>query len=642
MSAAPRCDPLLQTYSIDYGESRRLGRGTDGFVIRAWHMKHRRWDALKYVRPDSYELELEVMKALGSHPHIVELLQAFPPFPGRRDAVLACSEAFCNLREFMRKGQRLGAISNETVDLFLRECLLGLIHCHQLGIIHRDLSPTNLLLDMVPGANAGSVSFSLRIADFGRARFIPSSAKRRRLTDKSFCDPSDRPVGIGATMTPHLGTRAYAAPECICAPWNEHFAYSTAVDVWSVGAIFFWALSKEELLGSSDSEAKMLATLWCRIGKSPEGLALGPRHQQIETAAESVVDRLRAGISTVTSYGDRGGWAGVREALQWSPKQRPDTKTLLNIVVAASRPALPDCARPESVAALAPTQGGMVPSGGREQGTLVASAPRQGTVAISSGKTASTLPDVFFASTSEQKLKTVKGQCLCSGHCLQPGHKSRRRIGPYACDSMRILAGCTYCSACVCILPLCLKPRHDSEMCSMHKKLFDRAPWPLRMCIYMRAPSRPATGRARDSLARRACGVAHVSNLGSNADTRPATGRARDLPAVLAMPTPVHRLPTYCPHTEANRQAAASTPAGVLGTNAGSAAAAAATATADAATAADAAAAASAAAAAATAAAAAATTIAAAVAVAAAAVAAVTVAAKAPSELQRWPWRKHS
>jgi hypothetical protein len=113
MSAAPGCDPLLQAYRIDFGESRRLGRGTDGFVIRALHLKHGRWDALKYIRSDSYKLELEVMKAQGSHPHIVDMLEAYLPHELRPDAVLVCSEAFCNLHEFMRKGQRQGAISNE-------------------------------------------------------------------------------------------------------------------------------------------------------------------------------------------------------------------------------------------------------------------------------------------------------------------------------------------------------------------------------------------------------------------------------------------------------------------------------------------------------------------------------------------------
>ena len=181
-----------------------------------------------------------------------------PPHPLRRHAVLVCPEAFCNFREFMRKGQRQGAISNETVDMFLRQCLTGLMHCHELSVIHRDLSPANLLLDMVPGANAGSVSFNLKIADFGRARFIPSSAKRRRLMDKTFCNSSEVPVGAAATMTPHLGTRAYTAPELLCAPWNN-VAYSAAIDVWSVGAIFFWALSKEELVASANTDASAVS-----------------------------------------------------------------------------------------------------------------------------------------------------------------------------------------------------------------------------------------------------------------------------------------------------------------------------------------------------------------------------------------------
>ena len=71
MAVVPACDPLVQSYSIDIRRSRTLGAGADGTVIRAWHIKHERWDALKYIRSVDSELEVQVLKTLGSHPHVV-------------------------------------------------------------------------------------------------------------------------------------------------------------------------------------------------------------------------------------------------------------------------------------------------------------------------------------------------------------------------------------------------------------------------------------------------------------------------------------------------------------------------------------------------------------------------------------------
>ncbi len=81
-------DPLLSLYDVNMSAPRSMGKGSDGYVIRAKNAEHKRWDALKYVHGD-YKVEVDVMKALGSHPHIVELLGVYPSHHPRREAVLA-------------------------------------------------------------------------------------------------------------------------------------------------------------------------------------------------------------------------------------------------------------------------------------------------------------------------------------------------------------------------------------------------------------------------------------------------------------------------------------------------------------------------------------------------------------------------
>ena len=211
------------------------------------------------------------LRVLGCHPHILELLDVFHPHGQRREAVLVFPEVYCSMKELLRKGRRNVAISCRTLECLLQQCLKGLLHCHQQCVIHRDLSPTNLLIDLHPCTHAGCVGLSLKLADFGRARIINAAvAKRRRLWGKVLVDVKDRQLMIGqnAKMTPRLGTSYYAAPECLCAPWQGRFMYGPAIDIWSVGAIFFWAMTHEELMASSQSEASMAAALVCRLGEA--------------------------------------------------------------------------------------------------------------------------------------------------------------------------------------------------------------------------------------------------------------------------------------------------------------------------------------------------------------------------------------
>lgn len=89
----------------------------------------------------------------------------------------------------------------------LCQILKGLEACHQHSIVHRDISPNNILID-----ENGVV----KLADFG----ISISQNG---TDKS----------VRASNTPGMGTLWYMAPEILLGSTM----YTTAVDIWSVGCI---------------------------------------------------------------------------------------------------------------------------------------------------------------------------------------------------------------------------------------------------------------------------------------------------------------------------------------------------------------------------------------------------------------------
>ena len=191
-----------------YTEERELGRGASARVVAATHNDSGQQVAIKYLAPRllrdpnllaRFREEVELLASIDV-PQVVRLFD-YVEDPGEGAAIVMELVDGVSLHEMIT---RQGATSPESALVVLKGSLLGLAAAHQLGIVHRDYKPENVLVDSTG---------SSKLTDFGVAVKEGERA----------------PVG---------GTPLYMAPE----QWNGEPA-TPATDIYAATAVFFECLT---------------------------------------------------------------------------------------------------------------------------------------------------------------------------------------------------------------------------------------------------------------------------------------------------------------------------------------------------------------------------------------------------------------
>ncbi len=137
------------------------------------------------------------------------------------------------LRETLRSG-KLG--DRDAVEASA-QILDALAHAHRIGIVHRDVKPSNVLVEVAP-------TISIKLLDFGLAQF----------------DEADTLTAVGDVP----GTLAYIAPERL-----RGGDATAASDVWAVGVLLwealvgehpFWGVPLPQVAAAIEAGAKPIST----------------------------------------------------------------------------------------------------------------------------------------------------------------------------------------------------------------------------------------------------------------------------------------------------------------------------------------------------------------------------------------------
>ncbi|CAI9770469.1 unnamed protein product [Fraxinus pennsylvanica] len=204
------CDSLKSDYQL----CEELGRGRFGIVYRCYSPFSGDSFACKSIHKNSLSEDPIDRQCLDKEPKILQLLSGCPNILQlykiyEDDDYLHMVTDLCDGGDLYDRVSLGTQFTEPEAAAVLKQLMIAISCCHQLGIAHRDIKPDNILFD-----SAGR----LKLADFGFAEWFGVSDE--------------------GLMTGVVGTPYYVAPEVLMGG-----EYNEKVDVWSAGVILYIMLS---------------------------------------------------------------------------------------------------------------------------------------------------------------------------------------------------------------------------------------------------------------------------------------------------------------------------------------------------------------------------------------------------------------
>ena len=216
-----------------------LGQGGMGVVYRVEHMMMKKEMALKLLHPElgrspellkRFEREAEAAARL-SHPNIIAVTDFGRTEDGRLFLVMELLRG-PSLAEVIGAGEARRPLGVERSLHITRQVLRALHHAHQLGVVHRDLKPDNIVLIERDGEHD-----VCKLLDFGIAKLTSGEQGEAALTQTGMI----------------FGTPEYLSPEQAVGEVADSRA-----DLYAMGIILYEMLSGQRPF-QSDSKLALVS-----------------------------------------------------------------------------------------------------------------------------------------------------------------------------------------------------------------------------------------------------------------------------------------------------------------------------------------------------------------------------------------------